>query len=232
MVTELVPPTADTPVGAAGTAGPDVFIVIGRLTLADDTPSFTVIEAVKGPETVGVPVITPPAEIDSPAGSPVADQVNVPVPPVAFIVVEGYATLIVPAGSDVVVILRGGTVMERDREAVLAGVDESVTDTVNVNVPVAVGVPDIVPSLATEIPGGGVPTVTDHVYGAVPFEALRLVGVYALLSVPFASVAVLTANPGGEDVPPPHPATATANIIKNNPVRHDFIVLIRISFLG
>jgi hypothetical protein len=51
--------------------------------------SVAVITTVKLPEEVGVPLMAPVAAlIDRPAGSPVAAQLSVPVPPVAFTFAE------------------------------------------------------------------------------------------------------------------------------------------------
>ena len=44
----------------------------------------------------------------------------------------------------------------------------------NVDVPAAVGVPDIVPLWDSESPGGKVPDAILHVYGGVPPAAVRL----------------------------------------------------------
>src|SRR5260370_18453501 len=67
--------------------------------------SVTVIAAVLVPPgPLGVPVITPAALIESPAGKPVAVKVYGAVPPVALPVVAVYATPTTPAGSEVVVI--------------------------------------------------------------------------------------------------------------------------------
>ncbi len=51
----------------------------------------------------------------------------------------------------------------------------SVTRTVKLLVPVAVGVPEITPELgASDRPGGSVPEARDHVYGVVPPLALNV----------------------------------------------------------
>ncbi len=53
------------------------------------------------------------------------------------------------------------------------GEDESSTLTVNVDVPVVVGVPDIAPELFKLRPAGRLPEETDQVYGVVPPVAAR-----------------------------------------------------------
>jgi hypothetical protein len=59
-------------------------VVIVMLSVFDaDVPAVAVTVTLKVPEAVGVPLITPAELIDRPPGSPLADQVIVPVPPVA-----------------------------------------------------------------------------------------------------------------------------------------------------
>ena len=50
-----------------------------------------------------------------------------------------------------------------------------VTWTVKFDVPVAVGVPEIAPVLASVRPAGSVPAASDHVYGGVPPVAASVV---------------------------------------------------------
>src|SRR5258708_26118432 len=89
---------------------------MGRLTVVVRwlglVESVTVITAVLFPAgPVGVPVITPAALIESPAGKPVAVKVYGAVPPLALTVVAVYATPTTPAGSEVVVIASGVTIL-------------------------------------------------------------------------------------------------------------------------
>ena len=83
-------------------------------------------------------------------------------PPLASIIVE-YATPTCPAGTEIVVTLTGvtaaATVRLNDFVAVCAvGVVESVTFAVKLNVPDAVGVPEIVPVAAASVsPPGNAP---------------------------------------------------------------------------
>ena len=68
-----------------------------------------------------------------------------------------------PAGSEDVVTVRGGGLMVRVSGAV-ADVDAlSVTFTVKLAVPAALGVPDIVPPAERASPAGSDPLETDHV---------------------------------------------------------------------
>jgi hypothetical protein len=55
------------------------------------------------------------------------------------------------------------TAIDSCAEAVCAGDPLSVTATVNVAVPLAVGVPEITPALESDSPLGRLPDVTDHV---------------------------------------------------------------------
>ncbi len=74
-------------------------------------------------------------------------------------------------GSEVDVIVRAGgvTVIDIARDCVCAGLPLSLTVTVKVNVPLAVGVPEITPLPAARLtPVGRVPFVTDQVYAGVP----------------------------------------------------------------
>jgi hypothetical protein len=76
-------------------------------------------------------------------------------------------------------------------DAVSAGLVESTTWTVNVDVPDAVGVPVIAPPELSVRPVGNAPAVTDQVYGNVPPVAANFAE-YDLLSLPTLSVVVVT----------------------------------------
>jgi hypothetical protein len=65
------------------------------------------------------------------------------------------------------------TVIDSCAEAVCAGDALSVTVTVKVDVPVAVGVPEITPAFDIVNPAGRLP-LTDHVYPGVPPLALSV----------------------------------------------------------
>ena len=77
-------------------------------------------------------------------------------------------------------ILRGGgggaeTVILNGPEALCAGVPESVTLTVKLDVPALVGVPVIWPLEESVRPAGRLPAATLQLYGAVPPIALSAV---------------------------------------------------------
>jgi hypothetical protein len=67
----------------------------------------------------------------------------------------------------------------------------SVTFAVKLDVPAVVGVPVITPALDSVNPAGKVPTLTDHVSGAVPPLAASVVEGYAVPTVPLGSVDVV-----------------------------------------
>jgi hypothetical protein len=69
---------------------------------AGELLSLTVTVGVNDPPVVGVPLITPDELMLRPKGRPLADQVYGAVPPVASNVVDVYAALCLPIGSDVV----------------------------------------------------------------------------------------------------------------------------------
>ena len=61
------------------------------------------------------------------------------------------------------------TVIEADVETDCAGLAESASEIVKLNVPLTVGIPEITPVDATrERPVGNCPDVIDHVYAGVP----------------------------------------------------------------
>jgi hypothetical protein len=97
----------------------------------------------------------------------------------------------VPPASEVVVTFKVAGAIAIDSAAVVVADAESVTLTVKLLVPAAVGVPEIVPFAASVNPAGNVPLASDHVYGGVPPEAAKL-WVYAAPTVPGASVDVVT----------------------------------------
>lgn len=66
-------------------------------------------------------------------------------------------------------------------DAVCTGDPLSLTATVKVAVPVAVGVPEILPALESVSPAGRLPDASDHVYPGVPPVALKVV----LYELPF-----------------------------------------------
>ena len=122
---------------------------------------------------VGVPDIVPP-DRPNPAGSdPLpSDHVYGGDPPVAFRVCE-YATPIVPADKEEVVMLKAGALIVNDNAAVADTEALSVTLTVKLDDPAVVGVPDIVLPERPN-PGARDPLETDHVYGGDPPVALSV----------------------------------------------------------
>lgn len=127
------------------------------------------------PDAVGVPSMTPVAPCSvRPAGNDPAVMLHETgrVPPLDCSVVAGYTLFIVPPGSDVVVIVKGGgaITMPSAFVAVSAGVVESLTCTVKSAVPAAVGVPVITPVALCKVrPAGRAPAVNVHdEYGGVP----------------------------------------------------------------
>jgi hypothetical protein len=96
---------------------------------------------------------------------------------------------LVPEGSDVVVIERavGATTSDSVTALLCAGLDESATVKVKLAVPLAVGLPEIIPVDAARLsPDGSVPEVIVHLYGLVPPVALSVV-LYAWLGTPAGS---------------------------------------------
>ena len=82
-----------------------------------------------------------------------------------------------PPISALTVIAKGEveTVIVSDTDAVCAGDPLSCTRTVNVDVPLPAGVPEITPLLADSVsPAGRLPDVTAHVYPGVPPVALSV----------------------------------------------------------
>jgi hypothetical protein len=77
----------------------------------------------------------------------------------------------VPAGSDAVVIPKAGELIVIDNAAVADADALSVTRTVKVLDPAALGVPDMVPPAARLNPAGNVPLATVHEYGGDPPDA-------------------------------------------------------------
>lgn len=131
--------------------------------------SLTDAKKLNVPVAVVVPERMPAEDNVMPAGSEpeLRDHAYGVVPPVAARVVE-YVLPLVPEGRDLDVIWRAGaagamTVMLNGLLAVWAGLSESLTDVVNEYVPLAVGVPEIVPfGGERERPGGSDPETIDQ----------------------------------------------------------------------
>lgn len=141
--------------------------------------SLTVAVKLDVPLAVGVPEMIPVvASRLRPAGRlpAVIDQMYAGVPPVADMGLE-YAVFAVPAGSDAEIVNAGGaaaaTTIERDTDWVCAGLPASVTVAVKLEVPLAVGVPEIKPVGDMVSPAGRLPTLMNQLYGEVPPLACR-----------------------------------------------------------
>jgi hypothetical protein len=135
---------------------------------AGDPLSFTVTLNVAVPFVVGVPEITPPLDIDNPAGRlpDAIDHVYPGVPPLALSAVLYELPLFAaPRLVDVIVNVAGValTVIDSCAETVCTGDPLSVTLTVKVEVPLTVGDPEITPALDSDNPTGRLPEASDHV---------------------------------------------------------------------
>ena len=141
-------------------------IVQGQRFLRVCAPSVTRTVNVV-PVAVGVPLITPVADKLSPVGNdPVArDQVFEPVPPVAARVCEYVVPCIPVTNDNVVIVSTTLTLIVRD---FCADWTPSAACTVNVAVPVPVGVPLITPAADNVDPVGNDPVATDQVFEPVP----------------------------------------------------------------
>ena len=85
--------------------------VLDAVITAVETPvSVTVVVTEKVPALVGVPLIAPAVEAESPSGRPLTAKDYLPLPPMAARVAE-YATFTVPSGSEAVVIVSAAAVM-------------------------------------------------------------------------------------------------------------------------
>jgi hypothetical protein len=147
------------------------------------------------PVAVGVPVIAPVAVTrDNPAGRlpDGIDQTSGVVPPEEPSVWL-YAKLTVSAGR-VMVVMTGAALIVIDSAPVAEAPTLSVTSAVNIDAPVAVGMPVIAPLDAMrESPAGRLPDGIDQARGAVPPEEAS-VWLYATLIVSAGRPGVVTAK--------------------------------------
>src|SRR5215472_416172 len=153
---------------------------------AGDPLSVTATVNVVAPFAVGVPEIKPALESVSPAGKlpDAIDHVYPGVPPVALSAVLYELPFFAdPRLVDVIVRVLGVvlTVIDSCADALCAGDPLSFTATVNVDVPLAVGVPEIKPALESVNPAGKLPDASDHGYPGLPPLALSAV----LYELPF-----------------------------------------------
>ena len=147
---------------------------------------------------VGIPLITPAADNVRPAGGVpvVTDHAYGGVPPVAAKLCE-YEVPTAPFGrGDAVVIESGGASTVRTNDFVVICDALSRTWTVKFAVPAVVGVPVIAPAADNVRPAGGVPDVTDHMYGGAPPEAAKL-WEYAVPTMPFGRGDAVVIASGG-----------------------------------
>jgi hypothetical protein len=139
-------------------------IVIDNAAVAEP-PALSVTLTVKfaDPAVLGVPDSAPDAERLSHAGSDPADTDHEygGDPPDAPSVCE-YATPTVPAGNDEVVMVSAGGLTVIDNAAVAEPPALSVTLTVKVDDPAALGVPESAPAAERLTPAGSDPADTDH----------------------------------------------------------------------
>lgn len=148
------------------------------------------------PAAVGVPLTVAPFN-ERPAGSDpaVIDQVYPPVPPVAASDCE-YGEPTLPLASDAVV-TESGAGFTRIVNAFVAVVFElSRTWAVKLEVPAAVGVPEITPAALNVNPAGSDPALTVHEFPPLPPVA-DSVCEYAAPTVPFARLPGETVSGGG-----------------------------------
>ena len=139
------------------------------------------------PAAVGVPVTVPLPPNVRPAGNEPAemDHVYGAVPPVTVRFCGAYAAPTVPDESAVAVIVgTDAAAMTICSGCVPERFAASVTFTVKLEVPAVVGVPEIVPLLASVKPVGSDPALIDHVYGGVPPLTPRFCGPYFVPAVP------------------------------------------------
>src|SRR5205085_262509 len=121
---------------------------------------FTCTVNVAVPAAVGVPEMVPSAASVSPAGSAPTVTVHAlpPAPPVAARICW-YAVPTVPPGRLAVETVSAAGAIAMLRDFVAVAFAASFTCTVNVAVPDAVGLPEMVPSVARESPAGNAPVV-------------------------------------------------------------------------
>jgi hypothetical protein len=134
---------------------------------AGDPASVTFTVTIELPAVVGVPLTTHAAS-ERPAGNaPVIEQLYGEDPPLAVIVAP-YATPTMPFGSVFVRFKALGAITIVSLALMLcAGVLESVTFTVTVELPAVVGVP-LTEQPVRLRPAGSVPAVIEQAYGEVP----------------------------------------------------------------
>ena len=147
---------------------------------------------------VAVPEIVPAELMERPGGSPLALQLTVPVPPEEpSVALYAEPATALPSVAVVVVIASGtGTIEILSCCVAESGVPaESVTFTVKVELPGAVGVPVMIPPVLSESPTGSDPLDMLHVSGATPPLAVS-VAEYAVPTIPEATVEIVITGTG------------------------------------
>jgi hypothetical protein len=138
---------------------------------AAETPaeSVTRTETGEAPATVVEPAMAPEGASEMPDGrDPCARLQEYGGDPPAAVSAAEYAAPAAPSGRPVVVMVSaaGATVIDSDLVAFCDAL--SLTRTVNVELPAAVGVPLMAPLELSVKPGGRFPDVMLHVYGFAP----------------------------------------------------------------
>jgi hypothetical protein len=147
------------------------------------------------PGFVGVPLSTPAALSDRPAGSAPVETVHEygAVPPVAARVAR-YDVFRRAPGIEAVVIVSGAALTAIDSALVEVREAASVTLTENDDVPTAAGVPERTPAALSARPAGRDPAASDQAYGTVPPVAASEAA-YVVPTAPAPRTEVVT--PGG-----------------------------------
>lgn len=150
--------------------------IVRENALVVTAPALSMTWTVKpeSPDPVGVPLMTPAALSDRPAGSAGTemDHANGDVPPdVAKVVL--YATPCVPPGSGLAVEIESVGLIRIDSAFVAVAPLASVTCTVKLNGPAAEGVPLNAPPELKVTPVGKAGTETLQLSGAVPPVAAK-----------------------------------------------------------
>jgi hypothetical protein len=186
-----VPEEDSPPEGDTDSAPVATLLIVRENDFVDEAlfPPVTRTVKVEVPAVVGVPLIAPPVDRESPAGRDPeeTDQLYGCVPPVAASVLL-YAVPTVPAVSGLAVEIVGAAaaLIVKENDFVDEALFPPVTRTVKVEVPAVVGVPLIAPPVDRERPAGRDPEETDQLYGVVPPLADN-VWLYAVPTVPAGS---------------------------------------------
>ena len=174
-------------VGAAlvivGATGAALITMLKFWVPLGNVPLAAVIVPLNVPAAVGVPEITPALLIASPAGKPDSVKVIGAVP--AAVTIKLYAVPTVPVaggGALVIVGATGAALITMLKFWVALGNVPLAAVIVPLNVPAAVGVPEITPALLIASPAGKPDSV--KVIGAVPVAVT--IKLYAVPTVPVA----------------------------------------------